>query len=46
MSPLIPEVEIRPGQKTKNVTQDTKVVNFITTKDTQKIEDDLLRFMT
>lgn len=27
------------------VTQDTEVVNFTTTKDTQKIEDDLLRFI-
>jgi hypothetical protein len=42
MSPLLAEVEIRPGQKTKNVTQDTEVVNFTTTKETKKIEDDLL----
>jgi hypothetical protein len=36
MSPLLAEVEIRPGQKTKNVTQDTEVVNFTTTKETKK----------
>jgi hypothetical protein len=42
MSPLLAEVEIRPGQKTKNVTQDTEVVNFTTTKEAKKIEDDLL----